>query len=210
MRIRSYLSAAVAVVLTLGLPSATHANAMNEAFGREFGAFLDRLLEPPYAPPGVVVVAFDDRQILFERAFGVRDVRTGAPLTLDTPIYNASLTKSYTGVLAAQLDADGILPISARLTDTWPRITLQPPLDPAKVTMGALLSHSSGIYDEALEFQSNNTGEVDRKAIADHLSRYATPAPPFQYSNFGPFLYSTIAAEKSGESWHQGIRQRGC
>jgi CubicO group peptidase (beta-lactamase class C family) len=73
-------------------------------FAERLSAFIDRLDRDPNAPPGGVVVVVQGNRILLARARGVRDAGTGARMTLDTPIYTASTTKSYTGLLAAELD----------------------------------------------------------------------------------------------------------
>lgn len=177
-------------------------------FKRDLAAFIARLNASPHAPPGFVVVAFHEDRTVFEQAYGVRNRATGAPMTLDTPVYNASITKAYTGVLAALLDAERSLPLTATLKDVWPEVTLRAPLDPAKITAAQLLSHSSALFDGGLLFRSNTTGQVDLAAIPGHLSRYAQPTRAFRYSNVGPYIYSAMAQTRTGQDWHQAIRQR--
>jgi len=177
------------------------------AFRRDFGSFIDRLRATPNAPPGFIVIAVHKGTTVFERAYGTRDVRTNAPMTLDTPLYNASLTKAYTGVLASLLHHNGTLPLTTNLTDIWPTLQLPNPLKAENVTAAKLLSHSSQIFDGGLQHQSNATGTYRLAEVPAHLARYATPAASFRYSNFGPFLYSAVAEVRTGETWHRALKR---
>ena len=60
----------------------------------------------PDLGPGYAVVAVTSDEVLIRHVEGVRRVGTGAPLTAQTPVYIASQTKAYMGVLAARLDAE--------------------------------------------------------------------------------------------------------
>jgi len=135
--------ALVVVVMSLACGGAASADSRTDAFERRLAAFVDQLRGNPLAPPGFVVVAVHGEETVFERAYGTRDLATGAPMTLDTPIYNASVTKAYTGLLASILDTQGLLSLDETLSDVWPGLTLQAPLDPSAITVQRLLSHTS-------------------------------------------------------------------
>src|SRR5437773_11938151 len=53
--------------------------------------------------PGVVAVAASDTQTLYEGAFGQRELGKDAPMTLDTVVWIASMTKAITATAAMQL-----------------------------------------------------------------------------------------------------------
>ena len=175
-------------------------------FRHDLGSFVERLRASDHAPPGFVVVAIHRNQTVFEGAYGVRDVATGVPMSLDTPIYNASVTKAYTGVLAAVLDARGELPLSTSLRDVWPELTLPAGLDPAAITASRLLSHSFELRAGGLIYRSVTTGEVSAQDVPAHLQRFATRTEPgFSYSNLGPFVYSAMVERKTGTPWREAI-----
>ncbi|MCX9148264.1 beta-lactamase family protein [Erythrobacter sp. WG] len=72
---------------------------------------------------GLAVAVIEDGAIVSIRTFGVRNT-AGDPLTADTVMYGASLTKAVFGYLAAQLAAEGKLdldrPIANLLADPLP------------------------------------------------------------------------------------------
>jgi CubicO group peptidase (beta-lactamase class C family) len=194
----------VAVILFAALSAGC--TSQPSQFRTDLGSFIERLRSSPHAPPGFVVVAVDRNQSVFEGAYGVRDVSSGVAMSLDTPIYNASVTKAYTGVLAAVLDARGELPLSTSLHDVWPDLTLPAGLDPAAITVSRLLSHSSELSAGGLIYKSVVTGEVAAKDVPAHLQAFARRgAPGFVYSNLGPFVYSAMVEHKTGLAWRDSL-----
>ena len=199
----------LALPLVLASAGAAASERPAPTFAADMRAFIAALRQSPAAPPGsAVIVVYRDRTI-FESASGVRNLSTGAPLTMDTPVYHASVTKSYTGLLAAMLDAERKLPLGASLPDVWPGQKLPPPLDPRAVTVAKLLSHSSGIREGGMVFRSVVTGQVSASDVPDMLAKHARPGPPgFTYDNFGPFVWSAMAHKVTGRSWHQLLQER--
>lgn len=179
------------------------------AAARDLAAFIDRIRSEPYAPPGFVVLVIRGGDTVFERAYGMRNLATRAPMTLDTPIYGGSVTKAYTGLLAAILEREGVLPVSASLADVWPGLSLPRGLDPNRITAAALLSHSSGLDAGGLQVRTR-TGQFAMADVPIHLSRWAEPegSPGFVYSNLGPFLYSAMVEARTGRSWREAMNHK--
>jgi CubicO group peptidase (beta-lactamase class C family) len=198
------LATSAAVILFAAL--STGCTSQPPQFRTELGSFIEKLRSSPHAPPGFVVVAVDRNQRVFEGAYGVRDVTSGVSMSLDTPIYNASVTKAYTGVLAAVLDDRGELPLSTSLHDVWPDLTLPAGLDPATITVSRLLSHSSELSAGGLVYKSVVTGEVTAEDVPAHLQAFARrSAPGFVYSNLGPFVYSAMVEHKTRVPWRDSL-----
>src|SRR6266853_6029245 len=62
--------------------------------------------------PGVVALAATDNGIMYEGAFGMRDLAKGPAMTLDTVFRIASMTKAVTSVAAMQLVEQGKLTLN--------------------------------------------------------------------------------------------------
>ena len=198
----------LAAATCLLFPTAADAQSKNSSFNRRFEAFLERLRKDPAAPPGFAIVAVHDSTTVFERAYGTRDLRTGEPLTLDAPVYTASTTKAFVGLLAAQLDAAGILPLSATLRDVWPAIALPAQLDATRVTARALLSHTSGIESPVLGWRYSDTGEYRAEEVSALLSQHAVAANrAFDYGNVGPVIYTAMAEARLKQSWRDALQK---
>lgn len=104
------------------------------AYTEALADHVERLRATPAAPPGTVVVVTHRDRTVFARACGFRDLGRKAPMTLDTPVYNAPVTKAYTGLLAAMLDSEGRLKLDETPADVWPGLTLPASVDARPVT----------------------------------------------------------------------------
>ena len=134
--------------------------------------------------PGVVAMAATDKGVLYEGAFGARDLAKGPAMTLDTVFRIASMTKAVTSVAAMQLVEGGKLTLDGPLPDIDPALSAPqvlegfdpsgaPRLRPARrpVTLRRLLTHTAGFsyerwdadtvrYVGASGMPSTSTGKV--------------------------------------------------
>jgi CubicO group peptidase (beta-lactamase class C family) len=109
-----------------------------------FEAYVQKTLTD-WNASGVAVVIVKDGQIVYEKGFGVKDVREKDPIDVHTVFQIASLTKNFLVTLVAQLVDEGILdwdaPVKRYLTD----FQLSDPAITEQFTLRDLLSHRSGL-----------------------------------------------------------------
>jgi methyl acetate hydrolase len=111
--------------------------------------------------PGVVAMAANDKGPIYEGAFGVRDLGTGAGMTLDTVFRIFSMTKAITCVAAMQLVEEGKLSLDGPVPPIDPPLAApqvlegfddagKPRLRSAKrpITLKHLLTHTAGFTYE--------------------------------------------------------------
>ena len=121
---------------------------------------LERAVDAGVAP-GVIALAANDNDVIYEGAFGKREVGKDAAMTLDSVAWIASMTKAVTSAAAMQLVEQGRLgldePLGQRVSELasvqvlegfdaagTPR--LRPPRRP--ITLRHLLTHTAGFtYD---------------------------------------------------------------
>jgi len=124
---------------------------------------IDRLLQQKTAGeiPGVVAMAATGGEVIYQGAFGRRDLAKDAPMTLDSVFWIASMTKAITCAGAMQLVEQGKLsldgPIGKLLPDLAAPQVLEgfnadgdPILRPARteITLRHLMTHTAGFcYD---------------------------------------------------------------
>src|SRR3954452_9124945 len=82
----------------------------------QIDAALRRAVEAREAP-GVVAMAANEAGLLYEGAFGRRDVASGPAMTSDTVFRIASMTKAVTSVAAMQLVEEGRLGLDTPVPD---------------------------------------------------------------------------------------------
>lgn len=153
--------------------------------------------------PGVVALAASDAGVIYEGAFGERDLAAGPAMTRDTVFRIASMTKAVTSVAAMQLVEEGRLaldePIGRVLPDLAAPFVLQgfdpagkPRLRPAKrpVTLRHLLTHTAGFGYEML------SGDLIRYVAVTKTPSGSTG----QLASLRlPLLFDP------GDRWHYGI-----
>jgi methyl acetate hydrolase len=111
--------------------------------------------------PGVAAAAATVDRVIFNEGFGTRDLATGDPMTADTVVWIASMTKAVTGACAMQLVEHGKLSLDIDIAEVLPELARvqvlqgfdaegKPRLRAAKraITLRHLLTHTSGYaYD---------------------------------------------------------------
>lgn len=107
--------------------------------------------------PGIIAMAATDKGVLYEGAFGRREIGKDAPMTLDTVVWIASMTKAITATAAMQLVERGKLALDAPASQLAPGLAKaqvlegfdaagQPRLRAPKrpITLRHLLTHTAG------------------------------------------------------------------
>jgi methyl acetate hydrolase len=111
--------------------------------------------------PGVAGAAANADGVIFQDGFGTRDLNTGAPMTADTVVWIASMTKAVTAACAMQLVEQGKLSLDGDIGAVLPPLRQvkvlagfgadgQPILQSPRraITLRHLLTHTSGFaYD---------------------------------------------------------------
>jgi CubicO group peptidase (beta-lactamase class C family) len=125
---------------------------------------LDRMFAEAVASkamPGVVAVAANDKGLLYEGAFGQREIGREGPMALDTVVWIASMTKAITAAAAMQMVEKGKLSLDRPAQDVVPELAKarvlegfdaggQPRLRAPKraITLRQLLTHTAGFAYE--------------------------------------------------------------
>jgi CubicO group peptidase (beta-lactamase class C family) len=132
------------------------------AQSRQIDAVLRRAIDAKEVP-GVVAMAANDKGVIYEGAFGTRDLAQGPAMTLDTVFRLASMTKAVTSVAAMQLVEQGKMQLDQPIGNVLPELSAPqalegfddagaPRLRPAKrpITLRHLLTHTAGFGYEFL------------------------------------------------------------
>ncbi|MBK3661511.1 beta-lactamase family protein [Bradyrhizobium diazoefficiens] len=107
--------------------------------------------------PGIVAIAASGNDVLYQGAFGKRDLSKPDPMTGDSIFWIASMTKAVTGAGAMQLVEQGKLSLDAPIGSLLPDLANpqvldgfdakgEPKLRPAKsaITLRQLMTHTAG------------------------------------------------------------------
>jgi CubicO group peptidase (beta-lactamase class C family) len=177
----------------------------------------DSRLESVFAPlaggrtPGLAVLVRKDGRTVFERGYGVRDLRTLRPIDAVTDFRLASFTKQFTAMAVMLLARDGKLRYDEPITEILTGL----PGYARAITVRHLLTHTGGLpdYEDAMDARvwtpENQIQDEDVLALLERQ-----PAPKFApgaswaYSNSGYVLLGLIVAKASGQPFGQFLEER--
>ncbi|MFN8465637.1 MAG: serine hydrolase [Caldilineaceae bacterium] len=96
--------------------------------------------------PGFQMCVVKDGEVVYNKGFGLADVAAGKPMTPQSIMIQASVSKTLTAVAVLRLVEQGKLDLDARITDYLPYFTMADGRY-KDITMRMLLSHRSGLPD---------------------------------------------------------------
>jgi CubicO group peptidase (beta-lactamase class C family) len=192
-RYRAGLRAAALAAFAVILPSlADHLAAQAEFAGIE--AVVHEELQQRQAP-GAAVAVVQDGRVVYTRAFGVANVETGEAMRPEMLFRLGSTTKMFTAATVVLLAHQGKLDLNEPIGRHIPG--LAPAL--AALTAHQLLSHTSGLFDEAPMFGSHDDDALKNEATSWTDGRFfAEPGRIYSYSNPGYWLAGLLAQQVGG------------
>jgi CubicO group peptidase (beta-lactamase class C family) len=189
--------------------SAVAQQAMTQA---DVDAYVDGLV--PYAlrradMAGAVVVVVKDGQVLFQKGYGVADVKTGRPVDPNTTMFRpASISKLFTWTAVMQLVEQGRLDLD-RDVNSYLDFRI-PPAFGKPITLRNLLTHTSGfedVYKNGLMEDAKVTPSIEAYVKAALPPRIFAPGTTVAYSNYGATLAGYIVQRVSGENFEAYVAE---
>ncbi len=159
-------------------------------------------------PPATVVVAFDRETIGPLIVEGVRNRERGEAIEANDPVRIASISKLIMALATLRLVDEGKVNLDADVSDYLGWQVRSPKFPDAKVTLAQLLSHRSGLRDNAGYVIP--LGESLQAKLADPEAWYADSPPgeaPFEYANLGSPVVATVLEAATGERYDRIVER---
>ena len=159
--------------------------------------------------PGAVLLVARDQEILLHQAWGVTDLTSGQPVTVDTVFDLASLTKPLATALAVMhLVQEGRLSLDTPMAAVLP---IMADTDKAEVTVRQLLSHCSGwpAWQPYFEQLRQYTEKDPREQMTQILAAeplVATPGAVTLYSDIDYLALGLVVEACTGVGLDQFVR----
>ncbi|HEV7354317.1 MAG TPA: serine hydrolase [Brevundimonas sp.] len=180
------------------------------ALGPALDDFVQMAMTRVEAVPGLAIAVVDRQGLIHAAGFGVADIETGAPVTVDTPFYIASATKPFTALAIALMDQRGQLDLDAPLA-AWSVGSGIPQEVAETVTLGDLLSHQSGVRNEPIAFRVAFSGDwtpdVLWRLTSETIPNEAAPHGRFMYTNAGYNLATVLLEQRWGRDWRALVEE---
>jgi CubicO group peptidase (beta-lactamase class C family) len=205
----------IAIVALFVPGTAANTTAQSSSMDRQIDAVFSGVSSPD--APGLAALVRKNGRTVFERGYGVRDLRSKAKIDGHTNFRLASFTKQFTAMAVMLLVHDGKLHYDDTLTEIFPDF----PAYGNTISVRNLLNHTSGLpdYEDLMDALEKTTGPVwtPEKQIQDaevlellkkeKIGKFA-PGTSWSYSNSGYVVLGLIVARVSGKSYGDFLRER--
>jgi CubicO group peptidase (beta-lactamase class C family) len=164
-----------------------------------------------YHVPGVSIAFFDHGKVIWTRAYGVADVRTGRPATPETLFQAGSISKPVAALGALRLVDLGKLKLDANVNDelrSWKLPENEFTVE-QKVTLRRILSHSAGTTVHG--YSGYNQGDplpttvqiLDgaKPANSPAVRVDTVPGTAYRYSGGGMMLMQLMMMDATGKDF---------
>ena len=159
--------------------------------------------------PGASVAIVRDGAVVYMKGFGVRDIRTQQPVTVDTLFDIGSCTKAFTAAAVAMLVDEGKMQWDGKVNTYIPFFHLRDPLADESVTLRDLLTHRTGVPGADLLWYLNP------RAPREELIRKLAYIPPnagfrakFEYQNLMYVAAGYAVGQVAHTTWDEFTQSR--
>ena len=148
--------------------------------------------------PGAAVSIVSGDRVVFSKGYGLANVETREPVRPEMLFRLGSTTKMFTAAALVLLAEQGAIDLAKPIGDYVKG--LHPSI--ARLTAHQLLSHTSGILDEAPMFGSHDEAALEKEVRSWTESRFFTePGRIYSYSNPGYWLSGFLVETLSGKPY---------
>ena len=170
-----------------------------------------------YQVPGVCIAVINNFQIEWVKAYGIKDARTGQPLTSKTLFQVASMSKPVTAVATMKLVEQGKLSLDGDISlylRSW-QLPHNTYTAVKKVTIRQLLSHTAGItgggfdgYPRSATIPSLSAILAGRSPATNTSFQVDTlPGSRWNYSGPGYVILQQVLVDVTAKPFHDLVRQ---
>ncbi len=151
--------------------------------------------------PGAALLVSYDGKMLIGKGYGLRDLETKEPITANTNMRMASVSKQFTDLSLLSLVDEGLLSLNDTVYKFWPYAVFK------NITVTQLINHTSGIadYEGAFIKDWDRTRIVENKDVLDWLSTnpkpHFKPGEKWEYSNTAYLVLALLTEKLSGEDF---------
>jgi len=159
---------------------------------------------------GTSVVIIEDGRVVHELHQGFSDVENETAIDTNSVYYFASTTKSLMAFAVLLAEEQKKLNQQSSLQELFPNIEFRY-IDPAKYTVKELLSHTSGLSNDAMTWTFSYTGEHTKEQREYFVSTIRVdpqhPKGTFNYSNLGYNVMAIWLDTQYANGWQAGLSE---
>ena len=203
------------ILLSFAAPGRLQGQSSETPTAKKIDALFSGVTSPD--APGIAVLVRQNGKTVFERGYGVRDLRTKTKIDTHTNFRLASFTKQFTAMAIMLLVHDGRLRYDDKLTKVFPEF----PAYGKDITIRHLLNHTSGLpdYEDLMDAEEKEKGplwtpehQIQDAEVLQLLEKassgFFAPGTSWAYSNSGYVVLGLIVAKVSGKPFGDFLSER--
>lgn len=159
--------------------------------------------------PGIVIGILDAKGVTYY-SFGVKSLTTKAPVDEHSVFEIGSVTKTFTGIILAEMVIKNEVTLEDPLQQYLPKGVTAPTRNGASIKLVNLANHTSSLPSSPGNFTptnpSNPFADYTEKQLYDFLSSYTLSrdiGSRYEYSNYAVGLLGHVLATTRGVSYEQ-------
>ena len=174
---------------------------------KEFDAYTQQALKQ-WEVPGAGVAVIKDGKVIYIKAFGTRNLDTGAPANTETLFSIGSTTKAMTAVCIGMLVDEGKLKWSDPVVKYLPEFQLYDPFVTRDLKIRDLLIHDSGLGNTDFLWGLMDIPESEILARMRMVKPTYSLRDGFIYQNIFYIAAGQVIERVSGKTWATFITER--
>lgn len=157
--------------------------------------------------PGVAIAIVKDKDVIFSKGFGFRDVENKLPMTADTIMAIGSSTKAFTAFTLGTLVDRGLVEWDKPVRNYIPWFRLYDAQAGERLTPRDLVTHRSGLPRHDLVWYNNRTStREDLVRRLAYLPPTADLREKWQYNNMMFLTAGYLVETLTGKTWEDSVR----
>ncbi len=159
--------------------------------------------------PGMAIAIVKNKEVIYAKGFGHRDVERQLPVTADTLFAIGSSSKAFTTFVLGTLVDEGRIEWDKPVRNYIPWFKLYDPSMTERLSVRDLVTHRSGLPRHDLVWYNNY--DATRESLARRLA-YLEPSADlrekWQYNNLMYLTAGYLTEVITGKTWEEAVRAR--
>ena len=169
----------------------------------DFFRFTEDVIEDQQVPGAVVAIVQPTTTTI--KTYGVKRKGEDEPVDANTVFRIASLSKGFTGILAAMLAKQGYFHLNDPIAQYLPHVTICDKTLTEHIRIQDILSHNNGVLHYSLEHEAYHKKPFSQ--LIKNLN-LAKPGKGFQYQNVIFSLISLIVEKTTHTPFHEILQKK--
>jgi CubicO group peptidase (beta-lactamase class C family) len=174
--------------------------------GGEMSTEIDALMAKYAKSPGGAVMVIQNGEVKFQKGYGLADVESETPITIDTIFHLGSVGKQFTALGVMILAEQGLVNYDDPIGKYIPELAWMD----GGVTIRRLLYHTSGvmgyddsdaIYNALIDSSEAPTNEDLLSVLNEQGGMLTEPGEVYSYSNTGYEILGSLIERVSGQKY---------